>query len=189
MADREAAMPDELVTETTALQLSLQLAGRCRGPEVWSARIVAIAPDESGAAPVLAAATLHRVHYADPRWCAQLGDAGADLAEVGSAFTDRELISMIDESSLFTESLCVISSIDVVPAAVGTLVSHELVRAVARVFDGDTLALVIPGAFAPADGGAVDDADIATRRAHWAATGFVDIPGTTAMLLPVGARP
>ncbi len=178
----------ERVAVAPALELSLHLGDRRTGPEVWKARMVP--GDERAASTVLAEATLHRVHYADPRWSDHLRRARTDLAEVGSAFADRELISMIDESSLFTESLCVISSIDVAPAAVGSFVSHDLVRAVAGVFDGDTIALVIPGAFVPEGGGPVESAgDIAARRAHWASIGFVDIPGTRAMLLPVRVRP
>ena len=178
----------ERVAVAPALELSLHLGDRRTGPEVWKARMVP--GDERAASTVLAEATLHRVHYADPRWSDHLRRARTDLAEVGSAFADRELISMIDESSLFTDSLCVISSIEVDDAAVGSLVTHSLVRGVARVFDGDTIALVIAGAFAVSGSApALDAPGLAARRAHWAQIGFVDIPGTASMLLPVGARP
>lgn len=187
--DRQDVAEGRMAAAQT-LHLSLQLGDRCAGPEVWSARMVPAVDGEGLRSAALAEATLHRVHYANPRWPDQLRDARPDLAELGSAFADRELVSMIDESSLFTESLCVVSSIDVAATAVGTSVSHDLVRAVAGVFDGDTIALVISGAFVSAGGGPLADiADIGARRAHWASTGFVDIPGTNSMLLPMSVRP
>ncbi|MDU0344316.1 hypothetical protein RWH44_01255 [Microbacterium sp. KSW2-29] len=182
-------MQDDTDIGAMALRLTVRIDARRIEPEVW--RAVIHSGDEADAATrVLTAATLHRVHYADPSWAEQLLEAVPDLSSIGSAFTDRELISMIDESSLFTDSLCVISSVDVDDAAIGSLVSHTLVRGIARVFDGDTIAILLAGAFPPSAGGpVVDPADVAERRAHWASIGFVDIPGTAAMLLPVGSRP
>ncbi len=172
-----------------ALHLTVRIDERRTEPEVWRA-VIRSGEEADAGARVLTAATLHRVHYADPSWAEQLREAVPDLSSIGSAFADRELISMIDESSLFTDSLCVISSVDIDAAGVGSLVSHALVRGVARVFDGDTIAILLTAAFPAAMGGpVVDPADVAARRAHWASIGFVDIPGTAAMLLPVGSRP
>lgn len=184
-------MHDDADIGATALHLTVRIDARRVEPEVWHA-VIRSGDEADPGARVLTAATLHRVHYADPSWAEQLLEAVPDLSSIGSAFADRELISMIDESSLFTDSLCVISSVDVDvdDAAVGSLVSHTLVRGVARVFDGDTIAILLPGAFpSPAGGPVVDPADLTARRAHWASIGFVDIPGTAAMLLPVGSRP
>ncbi len=188
-ADEDDRAPDDTGAATIALHLTFRVGEQRASPEVWRALIFS-STSGAGAEQVLAEATLHRVHYSNPRWLEQLQDVVPDLSSIGSAFADRELISMIDESSLFTDSLCVISSVDVDDAAVGSLVTHSLVRAVARVFDGDTIALLIAGAFTVSDPApALDAPGLAARRAHWAQIGFVDIPGTTSMLLPVGARP
>ncbi|KQM40237.1 hypothetical protein [Microbacterium sp. Leaf203] len=167
----------------TAFQLTLRTTDTDVEPEVWRATIHSALADASVHKPRLAEAIVYRVHYANPRWTEQLGDAEADLTSIGSAFADRELISMLDESSLFTDNLCVIASVDVHDDVNGTALSHELVRSIARVFDGDSIALL-----GTRRCGADESTDPWLGHAHWAAIGFVDIPGTTSMILPVGSR-
>lgn len=167
-------MHDDADVGAMALHLTVRIDERRTEPEVWRA-VIRSGEEADAGARVLTAATLHRVHYADPSWAEQLREAVPDLSSIGSAFADRELISMIDESSLFTDSLCVISSVDI-DAAVGALVSHALVRGVARVFDGDTIAILLTAAFPAVMGGPV--VDPADAR-----------PMSAAMLLPVGSRP
>ncbi|WP_144782192.1 hypothetical protein [Microbacterium sp. BH-3-3-3] len=167
----------------TAFQLTLRTTDTDVEPEVWRATIHSALADPAVAKPRLAEAIVYRVHYANPRWIEQLGDAEADLTSIGSAFADRELISMLDESSLFTDNLCVIAAVDVHDDVNASALSHELVRSIARVFDGDTIALL-----GTRRCGADESTDPWLGRAHWAAIGFVDIPGTTSMILPVGSR-
>ena len=176
-----AEQPDP---DATAFQLTLRTTGNDVDPEIWHATTVrtggvALLAGEPGSAE----ATVYRVHYANPRWVEQLRDAGADLTSISSAFVDRELISLVDESSLFTDNLCIISSVHVEDPLQGPSLSHELVRIIARVFDGDTIALLTT-CRTGSDGSTGFWAD----RAHWAAIGFVDIPGTTSMILPGGSR-
>jgi len=176
-------MSDPSEPGATAFQLTLRTTGADDEPEVWRATIQSAHEDPTVDMPHLAEAIVYRVHYANPRWIEQLGDAEEDLTSIGSAFADRELISMLDESSLFTDNLCVIASIDVDDGVNASALSHELVRSIARVFDGDTIALL-----GTRRRGADDSTDPWLGRAHWAAIGFVDIPGTTSMILPVGSR-
>lgn len=175
-------MSDPSEPGATAFQLTLRTTGTDDEPEVWRATIQSADEDPSVREPRRAAAIVYRVHYANPRWIEQLGDAEDDLTSIGSAFADRELISMLDESSLFTDNLCVIASVDVDGDEDAPALSHELVRSIARVFDGDTIALL--GA---RRSGTDESIDPWLGRAHWAAIGFVDIPGTTSMILPVGS--
>ncbi|MDZ5143344.1 MULTISPECIES: hypothetical protein [Microbacterium] len=176
-------MSEDSDQRATAFQLTLRTVDDDVEPEVWRATIHSGGVTRFGGEPGAAEATVYRVHYANPRWAEQLQDAEADLTSISSAFVDRELISLLDESSLFTDNLCVIASIHVEDARQGPSLSHELVRSIARVFDGDTIALLTARRTGN-DGATGFWAD----RAHWAAIGFVDIPGTTSMILPVGAR-
>jgi hypothetical protein len=177
-------MAEQSDPDATAFQLTLRTTDDGVDPEIWRATI------HTGGAPVakavagVAEATVYRVHYANPRWVEQLRDAEIDLTSISSAFVDRELISLLDESSLFTDNLCIISSVHVDDLRDGPSLSHELVRRIARVFDGDTITL-LTGRRTGDDGATGFWAD----RAHWAAIGFVDIPGTMSMILPVGSRP
>ena len=180
-------MSDPSEPGATAFQLTLRTTGTDDEPEVWRATIQSAQEGPTVDMPRLAEAIVYRVHYANPRWIEQLGDAEDDLTSIGSAFADRELISMLDESSLFTDNLCIIASVDVdvdVDDGVNaSALSHDLVRSIARVFDGDTIALL-----GTRRCGADESTDPWLGRAHWAAIGFVDIPGTTSMILPVGSR-
>lgn len=171
-------MAEQSDPDATAFQLTLRTTDNGVDPEIWRATI------RAGRAPGVAEATVYRVHYANPRWVEQLQDAEVDLTSISSAFVDRELISLLDESSLFTDNLCVISSVHVEDSRDGPSLSHELVRRIARVFDGDTITLLT--ARRTGDDGATG---FWADRAHWAAIGFVDIPGTMSMILPVGSRP
>ncbi len=176
-------MSDHPDAGATAFQLTLRTVDSDDEPEVWRARIHRGGPDAVDDGASLAEAVVYRVHYANPRWAEQLRDAEADLGPIGSAFVDRELISMLDESSLFTDNLCIISAVDVDDSVDGPSLSHELVRSIARVFDGDTIALL-----ATHRTGTGSTSGFWADRAHWAAIGFVDIPGTASMILPVASR-
>lgn len=173
-------MHDTTGDGANALQLTLHIDDQNSEAEIWRARIPGEGPSD---ARVGAEARIHRVHYANPLWLTQLQTGDPELATVGSAFVDRELISLLDESSLFTECLSLISFVRFGASAQDAALAHTLVRGIARVFDGDSIALMMTGPVA-ADG--VDA--VAQRRAHWAEIGFVEIPGTTSMLLPMGAR-
>ncbi|MBO1739319.1 hypothetical protein [Leifsonia sp. TF02-11] len=111
--------------------------------ELWSATLKALEFDEDDGArseTVLATASLARVRL-DCAWLDALDAESAELEAVGGAFFDRERLSVVDEESLFADSLVIIDYVEVPEEHRGARASHALVRGVGRIFRSDIVAL------------------------------------------------
>ena len=157
--------------------------------ELWSATLKALEFDEDDGArseTVLATASLARVSL---DWLDALDTESAELQAVGGAFFDRERLSVVDEESLFADSLVIIDYVEVPEEHRGARASQALVRGVGRIFRSDIVALT-PARMTR--GGSEDlMADIITFEGllrHWARAGFVRLPETDVMLLPIERR-
>lgn len=159
------------------------------GPEEWQVRVVgwpeAREPDEND---VLAEAIVYRAHI-DRNWFDRLDSVDQDLASVAEDLLDRDLIEQLDEESAYANAIVIVYSVEVREDARGRKLSHELVRSLSRVFGNDIIALKPSAASYAADGEIVEDQ--VKQRAlirHWSEMGFVSIPGSDSMLLPLSAR-
>lgn len=142
---------------------------------------------EEGA--LVASASLVRVNLQRGDWFDSLDAETADLAEVGAAFIDWNLVSDVDEDSLLADSLLVVDFVSVAEEHRGSRVSHAFVRGIAHIFRSDIIAL-IPAGMSTDDEGKlfVDKAKRRGLRRHWKRGGFVRVPGTQVMILPLGDR-
>jgi hypothetical protein len=173
------------------LELAFSSLGGELEVELWSATLKQVEfddDDEVRRETVLATASLARVDLYC-QWLEALDAESADLEAVGGAFIDRERLSLVDEESLFAESLVIIDYVEVPEEHRGARLSHALVRGVGRVFRSDIVALTP----ARISRGGSDDLmeDIVKFEGlcrHWARTGFVRVPDTDVMLLPMERR-
>lgn len=159
------------------------------GPAEWQVRLVSWPEDsEPNEDDVLVDAIVYRA-FVDQNWFDRFDSVDQDLASVAEDLLDRDLIERLDEESAFAGAISIIYSVDVREDARGRKLSHELVRSLTRVFGNDIIALQPSRAAVTPDDELVEDQ--VTHRAqlkHWREMGFVTIPGTGSMLLPLSAR-
>lgn len=182
-------MTDDEHYSDVAATFSLTTTRFNDGPEAWQVRLVSW-PEESepNDDDVLAEAIVYRA-FVDQNWFDRFDSVDQDLASVAEDLLDRDLIEQVDEESAFAQAISIVYSVTVREDARGRRLSHELVRYLTRVFGNDIIALMPSRASWDADGEIVED-QIKHRALlkHWRAMGFVSIPGTDTLLLPLSAR-
>lgn len=159
------------------------------GPEEWQVSLINW-PDESepDETDVLASATVYRAHV-DQNWFDRLDSVDQDLASVAEDLLDRDMLEEIDEESVYANAIAIVYFVEVREDARGRKLSHELVRSFSRVFGNDIIALQPSRVSHDADGDLLEDqVKHQALIKHWRAMGFVAIPGTDSMMLPLSAR-
>ncbi len=173
--------PDETVA-CPIFAMTMQIEDHDERPEAWE--VTLHDSDENGdPTRLLADARVFRAHFEDA-WFDLFDSVSSDLSEVAGAFMDRDRVAEVHEEALWANALVVVDYIEVPEVARGKKWSHRLIHSLARVFEGDAIAL-LPSEVTP---GANDELihDPAKRRAlvkHWGEMGFVTIPGTNVMVL------
>lgn len=183
---------ESIIGEGRALELRFSSQYRRLDAESWSAELRLQEFDDTFneiEGVLLASARLVRVNLQNANWFDSLDAESGDLAEVGASLGDHALIAEADEDSLFADSLLVIDFVSVAEEHRGARVSHAFVRGIAHIFRSDIVAL-IPADMSTDDGGKfiVDKAKRRGLRRHWKRGGFVRVPGTQVMILPLGDR-
>jgi hypothetical protein len=137
---------------------------------------------------VLATASLARVNL-EGAWLDSLDAESGSLEAVGGAFLDRELIVDLDGDSIFSNSLVIVDFIEVVEEHRGSRISYDFVRGIGRVFREDIVALT-PARVSVGDADELveDIVKFEGLRRHWERAGFVRVPDTDVMMLPLGSR-
>jgi hypothetical protein len=182
-----------IIGERRALELRFDSRHRQLDAESWFATLSLQEFDENDnevdEGSVLASAILVRVNLQHEDWFDSLDAESGDLAQVGEALSDRSLIADVDEDSLFADSLIIVDFVSVMEEHRGARLSHALVRGIAHIFRSDIVALV-PASMSTDHAGKlfVDGPKRRGLRRHWKRGGFVGVPGTEVMILPLGER-
>ncbi|MFG6402466.1 hypothetical protein [Microbacterium sp. P04] len=183
---------EKVIGEGRALYLSFDSSSRQLGAQSWSAELVSLTYGEDGPeeGEQLASAVLVRAHRWDSDWWDSFDAESSDLAEVGEAFRDMDLIETLDEGATFADSIVVLDFVGVPREKRGSQLSHALARGIAYIFRNDIVAL-IPDANGVDEAGRVvsDRMKEAGLRSHWERGGFITVPGTSVMMLPLSVRP
>jgi len=159
--------------------------------ELWQAtfkRLDLGEDDDEDEETVLATAHLARVDL-DGNWLDSLDAESGSLEAVGGAFMDRDRLAEADEDALFADGLVIIDFVEVLEEHRGSRISHDFVRGIGRVFRRDILALT-PARMSQGDSDELveDILKLEGLRRHWARVGFVRLPDTDVMMLPLGSR-
>jgi hypothetical protein len=184
---------DRIIGEDRSLRLSFDSCWRQLDAENWYAELVEIEYDESTDEPrdggTLATARIVRVNFQREDWFDSLDAESGDLAAVGEALRDLVVLAEVDEDAVFADSLLVVDFVGVPEALRGSQLSIALVRGVAHIFRSDIVALIVASLSSGPDGELRQDL---TKRdglhRHWARGGFVPVPDTDVMVLPIDAR-
>ena len=188
MEDLEA-----VIGEGRALELSFDSETHELGAENWTASLYNLEdPEDENGRPtreLIASAVIVRVHRWDDDWLDSLDAASGDLATVGAAFEDMDLIESIDPEAAFVPGLVILDFVSVPEQHRGSKSSHALARGVAYIFRSDLVALIPAELSQDTTGQIIRDAPKeAALRSHWRRGGFLEIPGTSVLMLPLGGR-
>jgi hypothetical protein len=137
---------------------------------------------------VLATARLARVNLNRARLDSLDAESG-DLEAVGGVFIDRDRVAEVDEDSLFADSLVIIDYVEVPEEHRGFHVSLGLVWGIGHIFRSDIVALTPARMTRGGSDDLVEDiVKFDGLHRHWERAGFVRVPDTDAMMLPLGSR-
>ncbi|AXA96851.1 hypothetical protein [Microbacterium sp. PM5] len=176
-----------------ALDLSIDSETHELAAEAWNAQLFALSDPEDDHGPLdrqlIARAAILRVNRWDDDWLDSLDAVSGDLQQVGEAFLDEDVIMGVDEDSVFASSLVILDFVGVPEQHRGSGNSLALARGAAHIFRKDIVALM-PAELSRDETGKLV-LDLAKRdavRADWIKSGFVEIPGTSVLMLPFSAK-
>lgn len=184
---------DSIIGIQNVLELAFDSRWRQIDAEHWDATLRRREYDENDEevdeGSLLASARLVRVNLNSGQWFESLDAESGDLAEIGAAIDARSILNELDGDSLFADSLLIVESVVVVEAHRGSRLSHAFVRGIAHIFRSDIVAL-LPDNMSIGESGdlIVDVPKLEGLRRHWAAGGFIQVPETEVMILPLGNR-
>lgn len=176
---------ESLLPEDTSFRLEYR-SEHGEGAELWFATLIALEWDEAAESArdgaTLAEAHIVRASLCEDGWFDDFDAESEAVAQAAAPFADGELeaqIDALDEEGMLATGLLVLDYVEVPEESRGARLSHALVRAVAAVFRDDRIALI------PAcrTDGVYDAAKEIGLVRHWGRAGFVQIPGSRAMLL------
>jgi hypothetical protein len=173
------------------LELSFSSGQGQLATELWGATLKRLEFDEDddlAGETVLATASLARVDL-NGSWLDSLDAESRDLEAVGGAFLDRIRLSQVDEDSQFADSFVIIDFVEVPEEHRGFRASHALVRGVGAIFRSDIVALTPARMTWGGSDQLVEDIEKFDGLCrHWGRAGFVRVPNTDVMLLPMRVR-
>lgn len=178
---------EEVIGEGRVLELSFDSRHGQGATELWDATLKRLDyrddddGDDEGTETVLATARLARVDFSAD-WLSSLDAESGSLEAVGGAFYDLDRIVDLDENAISANSLVIVDWIEVVEEHRGSLVSHDLVRGIGRVFHEDLVAL------SPTELAEEGVVRFEALRRYWERAGFVRVPETEVLMLPLGSR-
>lgn len=184
---------EDIIGTDRSLRLSFESSSRELDAESWFAELRAVYRDEVTDEPregrILASASIVRVNLRSENWFDSLDAESGDLAAVGEALRDPGVLSDVDEDSLFADSLLVLDFVGVPQDVRGSRLSHVLVHGVAHIFRSDVVALIVSSLSTGPDGELRHDKQKRDGlQGHWKRGGFVPIPDSDVMVLPLGDR-
>ncbi|MEI2268123.1 hypothetical protein OHB93_02240 [Microbacterium sp. No. 7] len=183
----------DIIPDDTAFSLELDSEAASGDAEAWSAQlqrcVLDYEEDDVIRGPVVASASLYRVHFGSGDWYEDLDEESHTAEVVGAAFRKRHEFEDEDLVGLFSSALVVIDDIEVPEKWRGAKLSHGLIRAITSVFRSDHIGL-LPSQMSEGPDGQfrLDLAKESALRRHWEGVGFRLIPGSSVMWLPFEGR-
>lgn len=183
---------DEVIGSEHASELSFDSPYGAGNVERWYANFWLLDySDEDAEEPgrtLVASARLVRVGF-DDDWADSLDAEAGDLSAIAAALCDVDVLFDIDVNALAANSLLIIDFVGVPEEHRGRKVSHAFVRGIAHIFRGEVVAL-LPASLSTDEHGELrkNKEKLAALTKHWKQCGFVKVPKTKVMVLPIGER-